>query len=70
MIPRYTHPDMGRIWSDERRYRTWLEVEVAAADAMAAEVRLYDQLFKRQDPGAEGDVMAALNPESAEILKA
>ena len=35
MIPRYTHPDMGRIWSDERRYRTWLEVEVAAAEAMA-----------------------------------
>jgi len=36
VIPRYTHPDMGRIWSDERRYRTWLEVEVAAAEAMAA----------------------------------
>jgi len=35
VIPRYTHPDMGRIWSDERRYRTWLQVEVAAADAMA-----------------------------------
>jgi adenylosuccinate lyase len=35
VIPRYTHPDMGRIWSDERRYRTWLEVEVAAAEAMA-----------------------------------
>jgi adenylosuccinate lyase len=27
---------MGRIWSDERRYRTWLEVEIAAAEAMAA----------------------------------
>src|SRR6267142_6325655 len=35
MIPRYTHPDMGRIWSDQRRYETWLLVETAAADAMA-----------------------------------
>jgi adenylosuccinate lyase len=36
MIARYTHPDMGRIWSDQRRYETWLLVESAAADAMAA----------------------------------
>jgi adenylosuccinate lyase len=35
MIRRYTHPDMGRIWSDQRKYETWLQVEVAAADAMA-----------------------------------
>jgi adenylosuccinate lyase len=35
MIPRYTHPDMGRIWNDERRYQTWLQVEIAAAEAMA-----------------------------------
>src|SRR5438094_3310934 len=35
MIARYTHPDMGRIWSDQRRYETWLLVEAAAADAMA-----------------------------------
>ena len=36
MIARYTHPEMGRIWSEERRYDTWLQVELAAADAMAA----------------------------------
>jgi len=36
MIARYTHPEMGRIWSDQRRYETWLLVEAAAADAMAA----------------------------------
>src|SRR3982750_2804775 len=35
MIQRYTHPEMGAIWSDRRRYETWLEVELAAADAMA-----------------------------------
>src|SRR5262245_47421154 len=36
MIPRYTHPEMGRIWGEQRRYETWLLVESAAADAMAA----------------------------------
>ena len=35
MIPRYTNPEMGRIWSDQRKYETWLEVELAAVDAMA-----------------------------------
>ncbi len=36
MIQRYTNPEMGRIWTEQRRYETWLDVELAAADAMAA----------------------------------
>src|SRR5687767_11752028 len=35
MIQRYTSPEMGRISSDQRRYETWLQVEIAAVDAMA-----------------------------------
>jgi adenylosuccinate lyase len=35
MIARYTHPEMGRIWSDQSRFETWLLVETAAAEAMA-----------------------------------
>jgi adenylosuccinate lyase len=35
MIARYTNPVMGRIWSDQRRFETWLQVEIAAAEAMA-----------------------------------
>ena len=35
MIERYTHPERGRIWSDQHKYETWLQVEIAAADAMA-----------------------------------
>ena len=35
MIPRYTNPEMGRVWSDQRKYETWLQVELAAVDAMA-----------------------------------
>ncbi len=35
MIPRYTHQAMGAVWSDRRRYETWLEVELAATEALA-----------------------------------
>ena len=35
MIARYTNPAMGRIWSEQRRFETWLDVEKAAAHAMA-----------------------------------
>ena len=35
MIPRYTRPDMGRIWSEENRFRNWLAVEVAATETLA-----------------------------------
>ncbi len=35
MIARYTRPEMGRIWSEENKFRKWLEVEIAAAEAEA-----------------------------------
>jgi adenylosuccinate lyase len=35
VILRYTRPDMGRIWSEENRFRTWLTVEVAATETLA-----------------------------------
>jgi adenylosuccinate lyase len=35
VIPRYTRAEMGRIWSDENRFQKWLDVELAAADALA-----------------------------------
>ena len=35
MIDRYTRPEMSRIWSDENKYRQWLEVELATAEALA-----------------------------------
>src|ERR1044072_5534937 len=36
MIPRYTRPEMGRIWSDQNRFQQWLEVELAASEALAS----------------------------------
>ncbi len=42
---------------------------VAAHDAITAEARLYNQLFGRPDPGADGDIMADLAPDSLEVLQ-
>ena len=39
MIARYTRPEMGRIFSDENRFAQWLEVELAASEALAEEIR-------------------------------
>jgi len=35
LIPRYTRPEMGRVWSDENRFQKWLEVELAAMTTLA-----------------------------------
>ncbi|MBE2918977.1 adenylosuccinate lyase [Anoxybacillus flavithermus] len=35
MIERYTRPEMGAIWTEENRFRAWLEVEILACEAWA-----------------------------------
>jgi glutaminyl-tRNA synthetase len=42
---------------------------VSAAHASPAEVRLYDHLFSRPDPGADGDLFADLNPASEMVVR-
>ena len=42
---------------------------VSAAHAVRAEARLYDRLFTRADPGADGDFLADLNPDSLTVLE-
>ena len=37
MISRYTRPEMGTVWSAQRKLETWLEVELAATEAWAEE---------------------------------
>jgi glutaminyl-tRNA synthetase len=52
---------------DGRKVRATLHW-VSAAHSLPAEIRLYNPLFARPDPGAESDFMAALNPHSLETL--
>ncbi len=42
---------------------------VSSQDAVSGEVRCYDHLFSRPDPGADGDIMEDLNPHSLESLR-
>jgi len=35
LIARYTRTELGRIWSEENRFRTWLKVEIAATETLA-----------------------------------
>jgi len=35
MIPRYTRPEMARIWEPDNRFRIWLEIETLACEAQA-----------------------------------
>ncbi|TAK12875.1 MAG: adenylosuccinate lyase [Acidobacteria bacterium] len=57
MIPRYTQPEMGAIWSDRHKYKTWLDVELAATDALVADgvVPAADAKALRQKAEAELD---------------
>ena len=36
MIPRYSRPEMAKIWSDETKYDSWLRVEIAVCEAWGA----------------------------------
>jgi adenylosuccinate lyase len=35
MIVRYTRPEMGKIWTDENKFQTWLDIEILACEAQA-----------------------------------
>ena len=35
MISRYTRPEMERIWTEQRKFETWLEIELLACEALA-----------------------------------
>jgi glutaminyl-tRNA synthetase len=67
LICTYDPATRGGNAPDGRKVRATLHW-VAAAHAAPAEIRLYNPLFRRPDPGAGGDLFADLNPSSSEIL--
>jgi adenylosuccinate lyase len=56
MIERYTLPEMGAIWTEENKFRTWLEVEIEAARAMARHKIIPQQAFKVIEKKANFDI--------------
>lgn len=55
MIERYTRPEMGRLWSNESRYKAWLAVELAICDAWAQAGRISTEDLKTIHERAEID---------------
>ena len=35
MIPRYTRPEMARIWTEQRKFETWLQIELVVCEALS-----------------------------------
>ncbi len=33
MLPRYSRPEMARIWTEENKFNAWLEVEILSCEA-------------------------------------
>ena len=66
MIERYTLKEMGAIWSDQMKYQTWLDVEIAAAKAMAAAKMIPMKSVKVIEKKAKFDV-ARINEIEAEV---
>ena len=64
----YDPASRGGSAPDGRKVRGTLHW-VSAAHAVSAEVRLYDHLFTRPDPGAEGELLDDLNPNSLTVLR-
>ena len=46
MIDRYTHPEMGNIWTLENEFRTMLKVEILACEAMNKLGIVHDEALK------------------------
>lgn len=74
MIPRYTRPEMGLIWSDASRYERWLDVELAALDAWEAIGRLPEgtaaacRATARTDPDRIRELDAQVAHETAAFV--
>ena len=64
MIPRYTRPEMRRLWSDENKFQKWLDVELAAADVLAEAGTVPREAAARLRERARIDVARILEIES------
>jgi adenylosuccinate lyase len=56
MIERYTRPQMGAIWSEENKYRTWLRVEIAACRVMCRLGKVPPDALREIEEKADFDI--------------
>ena len=63
MIERYTRPEMGAIWTDENRYKAWLEVEIVACEAWSELGQIPKEDVKKIRENASFDISRILEIE-------
>ena len=56
MIERYTNPEMGAVWTEDNKYRKWLNVEIAVCEAWARLGKIPAPALKRIKNGAAFEV--------------
>ncbi len=56
MIERYTNPEMGAIWTEDNKFRKWLDVEIAVCEAWARLGKIPPPALKRIKTQAGFDV--------------
>lgn len=56
MIERYTRPEMGQLWTQENKFKTWLEVEILACEALAELGKIPKEAISRIKKKANFDV--------------
>ena len=61
LIERYTLPEMGELWTDEYKFKTWLQVEIAVCEAQAE--------LGRIPQAAVDEIKAKANFDVARILE-
>ncbi len=64
MIERYTLPEMGGIWTDEYRLKTWLDVEIAVCEAQAEAGKIPQEAVEEIKAKANFDVKRVLEIEA------
>src|SRR5690606_11204585 len=70
MIPRYSRPEMARLWEPEHRLRIWLEVELAACEAMAELGEVPAEAARNLRRGAAERMDALIDPARIEAIEA
>ncbi len=64
LIERYTLPEMGRLWSEEAKFQSWLDVEIAACEANASLGRVPTEAMERIRAHARFEVPRILEIEA------
>lgn len=63
MIERYTKPEMGSIWTDEAKYQSWLDVEIAVCEAQVKAGNMPEDALAEIKKKAKFDVSRILEIE-------